>query len=577
MMRPVLIYARIRGLVLACLFCVFSGTVDASTNAAEPGSLYVLPPGHNRIDELVYVTLRGKGWPPSALCSDEVFVRRVFLDVIGTLPTSGEVRKFLADSRPDKRALLIESLLARDEFAAYWGLKWGDLLRIKSEFPSNLWPNAVQAYDRWVRECLRINKPYDRFVSELLTSSGSNFRSPPSNFYRAFQGRTPRQIAENVALLFMGVRLGTSGFTEEQILEFSAFFAKIGYKGTEEWKEEIVFFNPDGILTNAASGKTVIPRTLDGRVFRIAGDEDPRIAFAGWLTAPDNPWFARCMVNRIWFWLMGRGLVQEPDDMRASNPPWNPELLAYLGREFVVHKYDLKHMYRLILNSATYQASSVPNAWNSGDEEGFSHYRTRRLEAEVLLDAINQITGTGEKYTSSIPEPFTFLPDDQRAIELADGSIEHPFLELFGRPARNTSFESERSLLPSVFQSQHLLNSSHIQKKLERSRELKDLAASPRKKPVPAPAPASRPDGKGKGKSEAQVVGGLKKPFELKSAVENPGLVEELYLRILSRFPTEQEAQVAREYLSDPKRGPAESVCDLAWALINTAEFLVKH
>lgn len=572
-----LTYAGRRCIVLACLLCGLARTAAVGKNEPAQESLYALPPLHNRIDELVVATLRGKGFPPSGLCADDVFVRRVFLDVIGTLPSSGDLRAFLADPRPDKRARLIDALLQREEFAAYWGLKWGDLLRIKAEFPSNLWPNAVQAYDRWVRESLSQNKPYDQFVRELLVASGSNFRSPPSNFYRAFQGRTPRQIADNVALLFMGLRLGGSGFTEEQILEFSAFFAKIGYKGTDEWKEEIVFFNPDGILTNAVSGRPVVPRTLDGRVFRIAADEDPRTVLAGWLTAPDNPWFARTIVNRVWFWLMGRGLVHEPDDMRASNPPWNAELLAYLGRELVAHKYDLRHIYRLILNSATYQSSSLPNAWNASDVEGFSHYRIRRLDAEVLLDAINQVTGTGEQYTSSIPEPFTFLPDDQRAIQLADGSVEHPFLELFGRPPRNTSFESERSSLPTVFQSQHLLNSSHIQKKIERSRELKNLATLSRKTPVQPAASAARPEGRGRGKAESRVVGGLGKPFELKSSGDNPGLVDELYLRILSRFPTEQETRVARDYLSDPKRSPAESVCDLAWALINTTEFLVKH
>jgi len=379
-----------RVVVCACLFCGLIGAGAAGPDGSVPESLYTLPPGHNRIDDLVVATLRKKGIPPSGLCPDEVFIRRVFLDVIGTLPSAGEVLKFLDDRRPDKRAAVIDALLARDEFAAYWGLKWGDLLRIKSEFPSNLWPNAVQGYDRWVRDSLRRNKAYDQFVRELLTSSGSNFRSPPSNFYRAFQGRTPQQIAENVALLFMGVRLNGTDFTPEQILGLSAFFSKIGYKGTEEWKEEIVFFNPDGILTNAASGRPVIPRTPDGRHFKIPADQDPRLPFADWLTAPDNPWFARTMGNRIWYWLMGRGVVQEPDDMRASNPPWSPELLDYLGRELVSHKFDLKHLYRLILNSSTYQASSLPNAWNASDEEGFSHYRARRLvERGVPFVTIN--------------------------------------------------------------------------------------------------------------------------------------------------------------------------------------------
>ncbi len=491
-----------------------------------------------RIDEMVLSTLAKKGIPSSERCTDEVFIRRIFLDVIGTLPTVPEVRQFLADERPAKRACLIDALLERDEFAAYWGLKWGDLLRIKAEFPSNLWPNAVQAYDRWVRESLRQNKPYDQFVRELLTASGSNFRAPPSNFYRAFQGRAPRQIAGNVALLFMGLRLENSGLSEDQILGFSAFFANVGYKGTDEWKEEIVFFNPDGRLTNsAAGGASVVPRTPDGRVFALAADQDPRVAFAEWLTVPQNPWFARSIVNRLWYWLMGRGLVHEPDDMRASNPAWSPELLAYLEKELGGHGFDLKHMYRLILNSETYQRSSAPKDGNRGDQDGFSHYRIRRLDAEPLLDAINQITGASEKYSSSIPEPFTFLPDDQRAIELVDGSIESPFLELFGRPSRNTSYESERSQAPSVYQAQHLLNSSHIQRKIAQSVVLKRLVAQ-------------------------------KKPDKL---------IEALYLMILSRFPTEREVRVADEYLRSTKRQLADSVGDLAWALINTVEFSLKH
>lgn len=560
------------------LFGSLTGVSDTGTNAPAPSASYDLPATHNRVDELVRTTLREQGTPLSAPCTDEVFIRRVFLDVIGSLPTAAEVRAFLADARPEKRALLIDALLDRNEFAAYWGLKWGDLLRIKAEFPSNLWPNAVQAYDRWVRESLRQNKPYDQFVRELLVSSGSNFRNPPSNFYRAFQGRTARQIADNVALLFMGTRLDKAGLTADQLAGFSAFFSKIGYKNTDEWKEEIVFFNPDGVLTNS-SGLPVIPWTPDGHFVKLSADQDPRVAFADWLTAPGNRWFARAIANRVWYWLMGRGLVQEPDDIRPTNPAWSPDLLAFLEREVVAHHYDLKHLYRLILNSATYQAGSTPNPWNQADEAGFSRYRVRRLDAEVLLDAINQITGTGEKYTSSIPEPFTFLPDDQRAIELADGSIELPFLELFGRPPRNTSYESERSSVPSVFQAQHLLNSSHIQKKIERSPVLRKLATPSRKAPPPPPARnvVAQGKGRGKGKVADAVVGGTRQPFDVPAGEMNPRLVEELYLLILSRLPTAAEKQAAGAYLASNKRKPAESVCDVAWALVNTTEFLTKH
>lgn len=501
---------------------------------------------NGRIDELVLARLKQTGMPPSARCSDATFIRRVYLDVIGTLPTSWEVRKFLADRKPDKRAALIDELLSRREFADCWGLKWGDLLRVKSEFPCNLWPNAVQAYDRWIRDCLRANMPYDRFARELLTASGSNFRSPPANFYRAFQERAPVPIAENVALVFMGLRLHDAGLTDEQILGFAAFFAKVGYKSTDEWKEEIVYFKPDGKLTGANTNRIVQPTPLGGKPFALRPDDDPRVVFADWLTAPGNPWFARNIVNRIWFWLLGRGIVHEPDDMKRENLPWSPELLAYLEKELVAQHYDLKHIYRLILNSSAYQLDSRPNAWNAADEKGFSHYRIRRLDAEPLLDAVNQVTGGTEKYTSAIPEPFTVLPPDQRAIALADGSIESPFLELFGRPPRNTSFESERGTAPSVFQAQHLLNSSHIQGKIARSRVIQQIADG-------TAAPPRAKDG----------------------AKRDP--VEELYLRILSRFPTEEEKQIADRYMKASGRRVSDGACDLVWALINTKEFSLKH
>ncbi|MCY3020388.1 MAG: DUF1553 domain-containing protein [Planctomycetota bacterium] len=509
----------------------------------------------NRIDELVLVRLLEEGIPPSEKCSDEVFLRRVHLDVIGTLPTPSETRSFLANKLPDKRAKLIDDLLCRGEFGDYWGLKWGDLLRVKSEFPSNLWPNAVQAYDRWIRDSVRDNKPYDQFARELLTSSGSNFRVPPANFYRAFQERSPQRIAENVALVFMGLRLNDAGLTDEQMLGFSAFFAKAGYKITDEWKEEIVFFKPEGQLLHPKTGKPVVPTPLGGTPLEIAPDTDPRVVFADWLTAPENPWFGRSIVNRTWFWLMGRGIVHEPDDMKPSNPPWSPALLAYLEKELASSKYDLKRIYRLILNSRTYQLSSRPNRWNASDETGFSHYRVRRLDAEPLLDAINQITGSGEKYSSPIPEPFTFLPNDQRAISVADGSIESPFLEMFGRPPRNTSFESERTAVPSVFQAQHLLNSSHIQKKIEQSKVLQQLATG-----TPAQGSAGR-------KQQSGVT-----PGRL-----TPNVVEDLYIRVLSRFPTDDEKRIADVYLRSPKRTPYEAFCDLVWALMNSKEFVLRH
>ncbi|MEI7904490.1 MAG: DUF1553 domain-containing protein [Candidatus Firestonebacteria bacterium] len=503
-----------------------------------PDSLFTDFRKNNRVDEIVIAELAKRKLAPSERCTDEVFLRRSFLDITGTLPSQQEARAFLNDKSRTKREKLVERLLNGQEFAPYWSMKWGDLLRIKAEFPSNLWPNAAQAYSRWVNDALRDNMPYDRFVKILLTSSGSDFRDPPVNFFRAFQQRTPELIAENVALVFMGLRLNSSGLEPGKIAGLQAFFTKLGFKGTEEWKEEIVYFDPEGKPLIGADGKEVLPETLNGAPMNIPGETDPRTVFAEWLTAPDNPWFARNIANRIWAWLFGRGIVHEPDDMRKDNLPWNEELLASLAKELIDKKYDLKAVYRLILNSNTYQLSSKTNKWNAEDEEGFSRYRVRRVEAEPLIDAICQITGTGENYQSAIPEPFTFLPGSQKASAIADGSISSPVLELFGKPARNTSFEAERNSTPSVSQVQHLLNSSLIEKKIEQGYALRQL---------------------------------------LVNVKENDKLAEQLYLRILSRFPNESEKQLLLQYMSAAGRKQDEAVYDIAWTLINTSEFLLKH
>lgn len=525
-------------LALTRLLLVLLPVLGLAAGEAATGAAFASFHCNNRLDELVLERFKAGGVAPSAPCSDEVFLRRVFIDVIGTLPTVLEARTFLADKTPDRRRKLIDQLLARDEFADYWALKWGDLLRIKSEFPSNLWPNAVQAYHQWVRGALRANLPYDRFARELLTSSGSNFRVPPVNFFRAFQERKPELIAENVALVFMGLRLGDSGFSPAQVLGMSAFFAKVGYKTTEEWKEEIVLFNPEAKPLLNAQGQPVVPATPDGKVVGVPSDKDPRVAFADWLTMPGNPWFARAIANRTWFWLLGRGLVQEPDDMRPGNPPWSAAVLDHLAQDFTAQRFDLRHLFRTILISSTYQLASEPNAWNTKDADGFARYRLRRLDAEPLLDAICQVTGITDRYSSPIPEPFTFLPADQRAICLADGSMESMFLESFGRPPRNSSFESERSAAPSILQAQHMLNSSHVQQKIERSGFIRQLTA------------------------------GKQTPTQC---------IEALYLRILSRFPTADEKRIALAYAGAPGRKAPDAAMDLAWALINTKEFIFRH
>jgi hypothetical protein len=517
-------------------FCFWAGVLLTALSCAGAQRAAVSPfetPGEatcqNQVDELVFARLKQSGLEPAPLCSDAVFVRRVYLDVIGTLPTVQETTKFLTSRDPNKRQALIDKLLAREEYADYWAMKWSDLLRIKAEFPINLWPNAAQAYHRWIRTSLQENQPYDQFVRALLTSSGSNFKVGPVNFYRAMQSKEPPAIAQAVALAFLGTR--ADKWPKEKLAGMAAFFAQVGYKETAEWKEEIVFFDPSKTNVTLA----VFP---DGTPVRLRPERDPREVFADWLIQEHNPWFARNIANRVWSWLLGRGIVHEPDDLRPDNPPSNPELLAFLEKELVKEHYDVKHLFRLILNSRTYQLSSIPASAQKEAPGSFAYYPVRRLEAEVLIDALNDITGTTESYSSAIPEPYTFIPENQRSIGLQDGSISSSFLELFGRPPRDTGLESERNNRPTAAQSLHLLNSSHIQKKLDQSRKLQNLINS-------------------KG-TPREVASGL-------------------YLMILSRYPTEEEWQVVSNYARSSKVKQKDALVDLAWALVNSGEFLYRH
>jgi hypothetical protein len=608
----------VSAVVLAAAVCG-AAEPDRGTNVFENP---VPPVAETQLDKLVFAQFSRLNIQP-VLCSDAVFVRRAYLDVIGTLPTAKEARDFIRD--PDienKRRLLIDSLLARDEFADYWAMKWGDALRIKAEFPVNLWPNAAQAYHRWVRASLAENKPYDRFVREMLTASGSNFRVGSVNFYRALQNRTPEGIARAVALTFMGTR--AESWSAARLSGMAAFFSQIGYKPTSEWKEEHVFWDPLGFSTlpdNRAPGRASIAaigqpadgvtgapvRTNqipaeatfpDGTTIKLPPERDPREVFADWLLRSDNPWFTRSIVNRVWAWLLGRGIIHEPDDIRDDNPPSNPALLAYLEQQMVAGHYDLKTFYRLILNSKVYQLSSLPRVNTPGARANFASYSMRRLDAEVLSDAINKVTGASDLYTSPIPEPFTYIPKGMSAVSIADGSITSPFLALFGRSARATGMENERNNKPTPAQWLYLLNSNDIQRKLEQGTNLQAIIAYSR-----------RP----------------------------PQIVEELYLTILSRFPTPEEIMTIEGYgrpqvvkalssvkssrakspaatNSEPSIQPAQSTqsnqvasgsnsilagttpdqpaklpdkkvlvkkrddwVDIAWSLINSEEFLYRH
>jgi hypothetical protein len=522
---------KMKSLIIALIWTlalVLAGNAGAQA-PMRPFECECEPAPRGRIDELVFGRLRQLGIKPARGCSDEVFLRRAYLDVIGTLPTAAEAERFLTDSSPNKRQTLIERLMERSEFADYWAMKWCDLLRVKSEFPINLWPNAVQAYHRWIRTCVKENVPYDKFVRELLTASGSNFCKPQVNFYRALQSRKPAAVAQAVALTFMGTR--TEKWPTDRSAGMEAFFSLIGYKPTMEWKEEIVLFDVENAESEASIKILQTAMFPDGTPARLSPDQDPRMAFADWLITPKNPWFARNIANRVWAWLLGRGIIHEPDDIRPDNPPNNPELLAYLEQELIANRYDLKHLYRLILNSQTYQLSHIPRG--EAAEAQFAVYPMRRLEAEVLIDALCQVSGTTEQYSSRIPEPFTFMPEGRRAIALADASISSPFLEEFGRSPRDTGLESERISRPTAGQQLHLLNSSHIRQKIEQGPKLQSLLRS-----------------------------------------GNKEVVTQLYLMILSRFPTKEDLQVVA---TDASGGLGKGLSNLAWALINSPEFLYRH
>jgi hypothetical protein len=515
-------------LLLAAVFSV-AGAAALAAAPVRPYETDGWSTPANVLDTRVEATLKHRGCHLRPPCSDDVFIRRVYLDLIGTLPVPAEVEAFRNGKRPNKRAALIDSLFTRDEYADYWAMKWADVLRVKSEFPINLWPNAVQSYHHWIRDAIRNDEPYDRFARELLTANGSNFRVPPANFYRAVPSRDPASLAKAVALTFMGTRI--ERWPEPRRANMAAFFSRVAYKKTDEWKEDIVYPNP--ALTGPM--KVVYP---DGTKGTIADGADPREAFANWLIQPGNKWFARNIVNRIWAWTMGEGPAGDPDDVTPGSEP-APEVVACLARELVASHYDLRRIYRLILNSRTYQQSSIVHDDTKDPVVHFAQYKVRRLDAEVLIDALCWIGGDGVPYSSATPEPYTFVPKGNRTIALADGSITSSFLATFGRPARDTGLQSERNNKPSDAQCLYLLNSSDVQRKIQKSPLLRDVASS-------AHGDAS-------------------------------ALIRGVYEVVLSRGPTPDESAAAGTYMKANRSRPVQAANDIAWALINSKEFLFRH
>ncbi len=482
------------------------------------------------IDKHIASTLATQNLEASPACDDASFQRRASLILTGRLPSWQEADAFLADKSEDKRAKLIDRLMAGEAFVDFQVLKWGDLLRIKAEFPSNIWPNGVQAYTRWVREQVRANRPYDEMIYELLTSTGSNYRDPAVNFYRAFQKREPALIADNVALLFLGIRKAPESF--------APFFSQLRYKATKEWKEEIVYLDLDAPLEKSSI------EMPDGQAIKLEDRRDARRSLARWLVGERgkrvNHAFARCMVNRVWFWMMGRGIIHPVDDLNPKNLPSNKALLDALEKDFIASGYDIQKLMKSILLSDAFERSSLYGGEPEEQAEAIKHfavYPTIRITSEQLVDALGDMTGILDVYTSKVPEPYSYYPNDIRAVQLEDGSVGTPQLELFGRPSRDVSLESDRSNDLNAKQVLYLLNSAGVLEKLARSEKIKTLCAE---------------------------------------AADAPELLKRIYLMMLSRYPTEQEEKILLPHLENKATRHKQAQL-IIWALLNSPEFLFNH
>jgi len=492
----------------------------------------------NYIDDLVVAKLRMLNIAPSQTASDAVFIRRAFLDAAGILPTAEETERFLEDARPDKRTRLIDSLLERDEYVDYWAYKWSDLFLVSSR---KLPRTEMWSFYRWIRDGVQSNKPWDVFVREVFTGTGSTREHGGLNYFVIH--KDPIDLTENVTLSFLGQRLTCARchnhplekWTQKQYYQMANVFSRIGIKNGAEPGESVIFAKTSGNINHPRLLRPLEPTPLDGKPQKLDSPVDRRLAFAAWLTSAENPFFARAVVNRVWANFMGRGLVHPVDDVRATNPASNEELLSALTKDFVEHKFDLKYLVRTIMNSGTYQLSSEPNATNASDDRFYSRYIVKRLPAEVILDAMSQVTG--------VPSHFEDYPEGMRALQLPDSMVPSQFLTSFGRPPRVTCEASERSSDPNVAQALHVINGATLNRKL------------------------SAPEG-----AAAEYV---------KLGLSERRVLDQLFLSAYSRFPTPGETKGLTSEL-DPywaEKGEARKLAleDVMWAVLTSKEFLFNH
>ena len=491
------------------------------------------------LNKILFAHWKKNGITPPAMASDAVFLRRLTLTAAGRLPSEDEVRKFLKETSPDKRAKWIDKILSSPEYADMQAMRFADMLRIKSEFPINLWPNAVQIYHRYIREDLLNDNSLKVVFSKMLTVSGSNFRVPYANFFRASADRSPAGLAKMVLLTTCGMQ--ENAISKEVLKSFAGLFSTIRYKSTSEWKEEIVFNSIEPVEISAS-----LP---DGSSVKVnSGKTDPRKIYADWLFGDGEKYFLRAMTNRVWHWCFGRGIYPVADNLpqfdgfwgklfnrNNDNLPFSEELQKFLNEEFRKSGYSLRHLYRIIMNSALFQASSLDQS--ELRLANGAAYPVRRLESELLIDALGKVTGEFDSYNSVIPEPFTYLPAKSRAITIADGSISTGVLDNFGRPPRDSGMLSERNTASTDSQGLYLMKSAKLYRRLNNYCRFVQR----------------------KYRKESQRI-------------------EKIYLDILGRFPTEKEIAAYFSYQKKlDKKSQSRVTSDTAWILFNSKEFIFHH
>lgn len=504
-----------------------------------PDSTYANLPRNNFIDDLVWKKLQRLRLTPSEPAPDHVFLRRAFVDIIGRVPTTEETREFLKDGSPAKRSRLVDQLLESPEYADHWANKWADLLRPN---PYRAGIKSTLSFDNWIRQAFRENRPYDEFVSELLTARGSTFRNGAVVLFR--DRRTPDELTTIVSQLFLGIRLECAkchqhpneAWGQNHFYGLAAYFDRLGRKGRGvsppiSGSEEYLYVGKRRAVKHPLTSEEMSPTPLFGEAPEIAEDDDPRESLATWITSKDNPLFRQVIANRIWKDMMSRGLVEPVDDLRASNPPTNPELLEALAVDLRDNGYNLKHLIRRIANSYVYGLSSLPSDTNVVDGRNYSRFYRERLRAEVLLDSVSQITGIEEK--------FDAMPPGSTARQLWSHRIGSLFLDAFGRPDPNQDPPCERFPDTTIVQALHLMNSQKLYDKVTSDNSLAASLASD-------------------DKNDASVI-------------------EELYLAVYARFPTDEERAAATKFITEQKDSRRKAVQDLLWAMLNTPEFVFKH